>query len=211
VRLWQLLRRLRPALVHTRNYGTVDCQWVAALAGCHKRIHGEHGWDVSDLEGRNWKRLTLRRMCRPVIAHFVAVSKDIETWLQKVVGIRPQRITQIYNGVDTDRFSPEGARASGLPWQPDGADHFLIGTVGRLEPTKNQRALLDAFARLVDRSPAAVNRARLVVVGSGQDLESLRRETSRLGLTGRVWFPGARDDIPAIMRTTECIRASVPE
>ena len=32
-RLWRQLRRLQPAVVHTRNLGTVDMQWIAAAAG----------------------------------------------------------------------------------------------------------------------------------------------------------------------------------
>jgi len=33
MRLFRLLRQLRPAIVHTRNLGTLDCTLVARLAG----------------------------------------------------------------------------------------------------------------------------------------------------------------------------------
>ncbi len=52
-RVWRTLRRLRPAIVHTRNLGTVDMQWVAWAAGVGRRVHGEHGWEASDPAGRN--------------------------------------------------------------------------------------------------------------------------------------------------------------
>src|SRR5678815_1273501 len=43
--VWRTLRRIRPQIVHTRNLGTVDMQWVAGAAGIRHRVHGEHGWE----------------------------------------------------------------------------------------------------------------------------------------------------------------------
>src|SRR5690242_17573044 len=45
-RLWRLMKSLRPSVIHTRNLGTVDAQWVAFCAGVPRRVHGEHGWDA---------------------------------------------------------------------------------------------------------------------------------------------------------------------
>ncbi len=52
-RMWRTLRRLRPDIVHTRNLGTVDMQWVAAACGVRRRVHGEHGWEATDPRGTN--------------------------------------------------------------------------------------------------------------------------------------------------------------
>ena len=38
-------------IVHTRNLGTVDMQWVAAACGVRRRVHGEHGWEATDPRG----------------------------------------------------------------------------------------------------------------------------------------------------------------
>src|SRR5580658_2242095 len=46
LRLYRLLRSLRPAIVHTRNLGTIEGAVIGRLAGVPYRIHGEHGWDV---------------------------------------------------------------------------------------------------------------------------------------------------------------------
>jgi len=58
-RMWRVIRKLRPAIVHTRNLGTVDMQWVAAAARVPGRVHGEHGWEASDPRGRNPKNLLI--------------------------------------------------------------------------------------------------------------------------------------------------------
>ncbi|MEQ9462271.1 MAG: glycosyltransferase [Haliea sp.] len=105
-RLWRTLRRLRPAIVHTRNLAALETQALGLLlTGC-KRVHGEHGRDVSDLDGSNRKYQRLRRLLNPLIHCFIAVSRDLADWLTDTVGIPPTKITQIYNGVDHGRFLP---------------------------------------------------------------------------------------------------------
>jgi sugar transferase (PEP-CTERM/EpsH1 system associated) len=197
-RLWRRLRVLQPDIVHTRNLGTIDCQWVAACAGVRRRIHGEHGWVVSDLAGTRPRSLRVRRFCAPVIHRFVAMSRDIERWMTDTVGIPAQRITQIYNGVDSRRFAPDGERAE-WPWTADEAP-LVIGTVGRIEPTKNQEALVHAFARVLEQAPELAQRLRLMIVGEGPQLESLRTSPVATSLGRRIWFPGAREDVAALMR-----------
>jgi sugar transferase (PEP-CTERM/EpsH1 system associated) len=197
-RLWRMLRNLRPDIVHTRNFGTIDCQWVAACAGVRRRVHGEHGWTVSDLTGTRPRSLRVRRWCAPAIHRFVAMSRDIERWLTDTVGVAADRITQIYNGVDGNRFTPQGDLAADFPWS--GEAPIVIGTVGRIEPTKNQSGLIDAFAAVLARCPDLSDRLRLMIVGAGPQLAELRASPAARTLGDRVWFTGARDDIAALMR-----------
>jgi sugar transferase (PEP-CTERM/EpsH1 system associated) len=195
-RVWRALRRLRPAIVHTRNLGTVDQQWVAAAAGVRLRLHGEHGWEASDPLGRDPRGLRIRRACRPVIQRYVPMSRDLARWLEDEVGVRPERIRQAYNGVDVDRFRPATPVADPAP-----AQRFRIGTVGRLDPVKNHAALLQAFHDLVDGRPDLAERSSLVVVGDGPLREALEARAGALGLQGRVEFTGSRDDTPELVRS----------
>src|SRR6266850_3723323 len=50
VKVWKLLRHLRPHIVHTRNLTALATQVPAMLAGAPVRIHGEHGRDMDDLD-----------------------------------------------------------------------------------------------------------------------------------------------------------------
>jgi sugar transferase (PEP-CTERM/EpsH1 system associated) len=200
VRLWRLLRRLKPAIVHTRNLGTVDLQWVAAASGVKRRVHGEHGWDAADVRGSNPRNLFIRRACRSVIQRYVAMSRDLAAWLQSAVHVPANRITQIYNGVDTQRFSNEGSVPSDLPWSIASDRPFVFGTVGRLDAVKNQLQLLDAFGSLDSESRA---RCRLLVVGNGAMEATLKERAAQLGIMSSVWFAGARNDIPELMRAMD--------
>ena len=73
VRLFRLFRRLRPAIVHTRNLGALELVVPAWAAGAPVRIHGEHGRDVGDLDGSNKKYQWVRRIYRPFVTHYIAL------------------------------------------------------------------------------------------------------------------------------------------
>jgi sugar transferase (PEP-CTERM/EpsH1 system associated) len=203
-RVWRALRALGADIIHTRNLPTIEFQLVAALAGVHGRIHGEHGRDMYDLDGKNFKYNMLRKALRPFVGHYIAVSRDLEQWLLKTIGVKRDRITQIYNGVNTDKFKPRGSRRD-FPG-PEGwlkADSFVVGSVGRMEAVKDQITLVRAFIHLVQSSPAARERARLVVVGDGALRQHLLEVLRAAGLQDTAWLPGERKDVAEIMRAMD--------
>ena len=203
LRMWRLLRRLRPALVHTRNLGTIDMQWIALAARVPCRVHGEHGWEAADPNGQSKRALRIRRSCRRAIHRYVAMSQDIGAWLKASVGVPATRIEQIYNGVDMERFRPDGPLPADLPWS-QAAPSFIVGTVGRLDRVKNQLVLLNAFAQLVAESPAERRNAfRLLIAGDGPMAAELRARAAELRVDDLVWMAGAREDVPQLMRALD--------
>jgi sugar transferase (PEP-CTERM/EpsH1 system associated) len=200
-RLWRALRRLGPDLVHTRNLSALEGQVVAALAGVPVRVHGEHGRDVFDLHGRNWKYNLLRRLVRPFVHRYTAVSKDLERWLVGTVGVAPSRITQIYNGVDTERFAPRPLRRRAVgPPGFAGNGELVIGSVGRMAEVKDYPTLVRAFVRLLETEPAWRDRIRLVILGDGPAREPCLRLLEEAGAAALAWLPGERRDVPALMQ-----------
>lgn len=203
-RLWRLLRRLRPDIVHTRNLAALDCQVVAAMARVPRRVHGEHGWDIYDLHGTSPKYRRLRRLCSHLIHRYVAMSRHLCEWLTSCIGIESVRIRQIYSGVDEKRFTPRvDERRAPFPedFAPPGT--VVIGTVGRMEPVKDQLTLARAFVQLVTNVPAAGGRLRLVLIGAGPLREQAAAILDQARLTHQAWLPGARDDVPQILRALD--------
>jgi len=191
LRMVRQIRRLRPHIVHTRNWAGMDGIVAATLARVPRIIHGEHGWNMEDPQGLDRKRRIIRRLLSRRVDEFTCVSQHIATWLREEVRVRGP-ITQIYNGVDTDRYAPGTDGLSvreelGIP-----ADAFVVGFVGRLDAIKGLPVLAGAFARLRVEHPEA----HLVIVGEGPEAHRLR-ERAGAGLH----MAGLRRDVPSFLRT----------
>ena len=200
-RLYRLFRRIRPDIVHSRNLAALDSLLPATLAGVPRTIHAEHGRDVGDLDGSSSKHRWLRRLHRPMVDHFVALSRDLELYLHEGIGIPQARIAQIYNGVDTELFHPASNGRERLPWPGGGDDGlFVIGTVGRMQAVKDPLTLARAFVLLMQLAPRAEERLRLVMIGDGPLREQALAVLGDAGVAHCAWLPGARDDVAAMMR-----------
>lgn len=199
LRLYRLLRTLRPDICHTRNLATLEGAVIAKLAGVPHRIHGEHGWDVYDPDGTNRKYRAMRRLASPAINRFVAVSRELEGWLTTTVGIRPTKVTRICNGVDTEKFRPATGMVSDvLPPSifPPGA--VVVASVTRFSPIKDPLNLVSAFIS-ARRDPAGAN-LRLAMIGDGPLHAPALAALREAGVAEDAWLPGARDDIAPILR-----------
>lgn len=197
-RLWKLLRKLKPDIVHTRNLGTLEASVPSALAGIKVRIHGEHGFDIGNIEGNNKKDQYIRRLYSPFITRYIALSRSLGQYLEEKTGIAQERISQIYNGVDAMKFYPAEEKNRTLPFSDPSL--VVFGTVGRMQAVKDQTSLARAFIRMLEIAPHYRERARLMMIGEG----SLRNDAIALledaGCSELSWLPGSRDDIADIMR-----------
>ncbi|MBC7360633.1 MAG: glycosyltransferase [Desulfacinum sp.] len=193
VRLAAELRRWRPDLLCTYNWAGMDAVAAARLGGVGPVLHNEHGWVMDDLDGRNGKRLVVRRLLSSGMDAVVCVSKQMEHWLSRIVRVRCP-VVQIYNGVDTELFRPGDGpgtlrRELGLP-----DDSFLLGIVARLDPIKNHVCLFRAVDLLRRRHPGV----HLVVAGDGPMMEALRAQAG-----DGIHLLGERKDIPDILKNLD--------
>ena len=108
----------------------------------------------------------------------VAVSDENAAEGRGVLGARAAaNLRVIANGVDVDRFRPDGPAAS----RPDAP---LVTCVGRLTEAKGQAVLIRAFAGLRETG------ATLRLVGEGDAEEALRTLAAEVGVTDRVEWAG---------------------
>jgi sugar transferase (PEP-CTERM/EpsH1 system associated) len=200
-RLWRTLRRLKPDLVHTYNFGALDAAPVARLAGVRRVLHAERGRDANDPNGESRKYRNLRRWLAPFIDRYLAVSRDLRDWLTETVGVDPSRVVYIPNGIDAANYVVAPAKKQARPLLGDFAplDAIVIGTVGRLDPVKDQEGLVSAFHLLCESLPQVCERLRLVIAGEGPQRAGLEARIAHLKLENRVRLLGNRTDVPALL------------
>ncbi len=101
--------------------------------------------------------------------------------------VPPDRIEVCYNGVETATFFP---RRGSRPEQLSDAS-VVIGTVCALRHEKNLPLLQEAFAQVLPQQRGM----RLVVVGSGQELQGLRQNAARLQIADASVFIPATPEV----------------
>ena len=194
------LRRLMRACdivhLHSSKAGAVGRLAAASLGRKRPRVvFTPHAW--SWLVGG--RMAVLYRGIERILAHacdaIVAVSPSEAEEGRRVLGKRAGRITVIENGVDLERFSPAGTRASRDETAP------LIVCVGRLTRQKGQDVALRAVAAM------AHDDARVRFVGSGDDAESLAALARELGIEDRVEWAGQVAETAPQLRAADVVVA----
>ena len=175
LRFRRVLRRLRPDLLVTSNWGSIEWS-VANLVPVARQVHVEDGFGPDDRGGRLPRRARLRRI---VLRRRTVVLPSRTLW-QIATGIwrlDPRRLRYVPNGIDLARFAG--------PQQPGGWPGPVVGTVAALRPEKNISRLLRAFAMAAPDGPAS-----LVIAGDGPERPALEGLARELGIAGRIHFAG---------------------
>lgn len=122
-------------------------------------------------------------------ARVVAVTEAIAVEARDLLGVAPERVTRIPNGVDLEAFTPLTPPAPVAP-----AERIVF--LGRLRREKRVDVLLQAFAAVARERSAAT----LLLVGDGPERAALEAQAARLGLAERVRFLGHIAEPLAVLR-----------
>lgn len=208
----RLIRDLQPHVIHTVLYEATVLGRVACL-GMRKPVltslvsttdlpmqSAETGVALGKLRiARGIERLSgrLTRIQR-YHANSIAASESAMHHLH----IRCEDITVIPRGRDPVHYAPisperRAAIRRGLGIEEDA---LVFLNVGRQQPAKGQRYLIQAFVSVIGAHP----RARLVVVGpEGASTAQLEELIRRNGLEQAAHLLGRRDDVPDLMKASD--------
>ncbi|MCH5185482.1 MAG: glycosyltransferase [Oscillospiraceae bacterium] len=99
--------------------------------------------------------------------------------------------TVINNGVDFEKFCFDKEARESLRQKYDIKDMFVIGMIARLTKVKNHTFLIDVFDNVNKLYP----KSRLVIIGDGDQRETIEERIKALNLKDKVLMPGNRNDI----------------
>lgn len=193
-RLDEVVRRVRPDIVHAHSPAL---NGVAAL-----RVARRHGLPVAYEVRAFWEDAAVDHGTATPWGPRYRATRALETWVLRRAdavfticeglrgemagrGIPAGRITVVPNAVEPERFAQVRreagfARAHGLGEGP------VVGFIGSFYAYEGLPLLVEAFARVAARHPAA----RLLLVGGGPDEARVRDAAARAGLGDRVVMPG---------------------
>ncbi len=214
-KLYRLLRRERPDVVHTHTAkaGTVGrisgmlYRWLtpAAILGRPRPcrfVHTYHGHIFHSYYGRLKTRIFLgieKALARVATDQIVVISAQQYREIHEEFGVgRSAQFTVIPLGLDVARFADWQERRQHLRNELGAVDgDVLVGIVGRLTEIKNHALFLRVAARYKETrglKTIAGGRVRFVVIGDGHLRDALESQSRSAGLGEDVVFLGTRDD-----------------
>lgn len=190
-RIRALMRQINPDLVHLHSSKAGFLGRVAAFSLRLPCVYTAHGWSFTDGVSRN-KQLIYRfleRIISVITSHIITVSEyDRRIGLMARVG-REANTTVVHNGVAS--LPPQKKVVVG-----SGVVKKLI-MVARFEDQKDHDLVVSALHRLREFQWV------MEFVGDGPRKSFLEDRVRRLGLSDRITFSGARDDVPSRLANSD--------
>ena len=202
--LRQLLRRIRPDIVHTHNpkpglYGRLAARTIG-VPGVVNTVHGLYASpdDRALTRGAVYSLERLASLCSA--AELVQNVEDF-TLLDRL-GVPQKKLVLLGNGVDLERFRPAATPSQRRVARDQlgvRGDGVVVGIVARLVWQKGFRELFAAADILRNRCP----NVRFVVVGDtdpdkSDAIGSVERDLAQH--RGRIVFAGSRDRMEEVYR-----------
>lgn len=204
LKLWRLIRRLRPHIVHTQtSKAGVIGRLAARLAGTPIVIHTAHAFPF------HAHLHPAVRWCYVVIERWMARLTDliiVDTESVRSEGLREhvvnaqEKLVTVSMGLDLQKFSPSksgpGILRAALGVRPLS---LVVGTVARLVPDKG----IDCFLEMAAHILAVRKDVQFFIVGDGPIRATLQQRACELGIASHVLFLGHRDDIRDLMEAID--------
>ncbi len=198
LKIISIIKYIKPNITHTRSWGPfIDGTLAAYICKVPMRVHSYHGKGYDEINIKPRKRLLAQAMLSKVTTHIVTLNNSMKSAYAKEIKISENKITVLPNGVNINKFYIRNDKEC-LQLREDFNIHnneFIIGSVGRLDKIKNFGCLIKAFALVNQKIP----QAKLIIVGDGAELNTLKQIVSKKSLKNKVNFWGHRDDISQIL------------
>ncbi|MHB1653252.1 MAG: glycosyltransferase [Desulfitobacteriaceae bacterium] len=172
----RMVKELKPDLVHAHYASSFGL--LGALAGGRPLIISAWGSDIFSFPRKSFLHRALLKWTLRQAEVLCSTSKVMAEEMKRYV--EPGRSIEIIPfGVDVERFAP--------PEEVNQAAPVVFGVAKYLQPVYGLDILIKAFAELERRLPG---RALLRIAGDGPERRKLNNLAKRLGVEGRVEWPG---------------------
>ena len=189
LRVWRYVRRHGIRLIHAWDSSCVFFVPLARLFRVPVVLSSMLGSRLL-LDSRTRSQL---RWTDKMVDSIVVNCEEMRRHMTEDEGVVPLQIQLCYNGFDTREFNTEAPFAR--PAQVQGAS-LVIGAVCALRQEKALDILQQAFAIVRHLDPGM----RLLIVGSGPELQALQANCQRLGIQDATVFVPATSQVPVFLR-----------
>lgn len=188
LRIRALLKAIAPDVLMTRNWGTIEFALANRFMRICRHIHHEEGFNHDESARQLPRRVWTRRFAFGGVDAVFTPSRHLAEIARKVWWTPREKISCFPNGINCAAFQgePDG---DAIPGFRRVKGETVVGTVAAIRKVKNLSRLVRVFAQA-----AKGRKARLVIVGAGEDMENVQAEVARCGVADQVYFPGYLSD-----------------
>jgi len=204
LRLWSLIRRIRPDVVQTWMYHSdLIGGIVARFAGVSEVVWGIRHTNLLEYSELSW--FFLQYLCalfswivpKHIISCAVSAKKS-----HMSLGFDVNKIVVIHNGFSLSDFCPDSV--SGELFRSSlgiGKDSLVLGMVGRFNPMKDHLNLLQAMSLLKSQG----FNFKIILVGTGLHYDNIQLQewVKSCNLEDELYLLGPRSDVKAVMNALD--------
>lgn len=181
VKLYQLMKKERPEVVHTHIYAARYALPVAAFCGIPKKIHTVH--NIAQQEQAKAGKIVNKFMFKHCGVIPVALSEEVKKTVEEVYELPSEQIPVIFNGVDLSNCKVKEDYTK--------KSEFKIVHIGRFMDVKNHAMILKTFAMFSKRHADA----KLQLIGDGELRKDMVQLAQELGVENFVEFVGLQSNV----------------
>ncbi|MFN7926620.1 MAG: glycosyltransferase family 4 protein [Blastocatellia bacterium] len=194
----RLLNQLKPDVLLTYNWGSIEWGLANALSRVCPHFHWEEGFAPEEVVRQKKRRIYARRLFLARADKIVVPSRVLERIAQQVWQFPASRVLYIPNGVDVVKYSRSPSHEHNLTSLPaafQSPTTLLVGTVATLRQEKNIPRLIRVFTQATTNIDA-----KLVIVGNGPEYPALWQLVEEKQLSEKVLLLGHKDDPAEIVK-----------
>lgn len=181
VKLYRLIKKEKPEVVHTHIYAARYALPVAVFCGIPSKIHTVH--NVAQQEQAKAGKIVNKFLFRHCGVVPVALSEEVKKTVEAVYGIPEQKIPVVFNGINLSKCQVKEDYTK--------KKEFIIIHIGRFMDVKNHGLILRSFAKFVKQHPDA----KLQLLGEGELREKMEQLAKSLQIDGSVEFAGLQSNV----------------
>jgi len=188
LKLFFLIRRINPDLIHTSHF---SADYFGRLANIFikKPI-------IAHIHNIKYEKKHHRRLANKLLSFFttsyLSVSKDVyKKSIAKHHNTANRPVHILSNMIDEKKFNKKDNTHKKI----ENKNKIIIAGIGRLVQQKNFSLLIEAFAK----SRFHMQNLELFLIGDGPEMENLKTKANSLDIADNTYFLGYREDIPKII------------
>ncbi|MBX2857599.1 MAG: glycosyltransferase family 4 protein [Cellvibrionaceae bacterium] len=177
----KIIRENQFDIIHCHQYTPFTYGWFGRLMASPKIVFTEHGRFYPDFS--SWKRKIINPVLQSATSAITAISAATKQALVDYENFSAKRIEVIYNGIADASSTMSQHMRTDLQLE---RNQLVFGTISRLDPIKNHKMMLNAFAEVLQ----SYGDCRMLIVGDGPIRAELESQAAQLGIAEHTIFTG---------------------